>query len=416
MQNVITETRLCRKCEYDLKGLKVGGTCPECGEPIRAKRSLSAREGHMTDAPPRFVRAVVFGFALMSAGILATFVGLALTLFGVVLGPLSLLVGAAAYPAGVVILSRPRPEPFAERENPMLDSAKFRTGVRVAAGFWAGALSLVAIGGLVAISGSPGVGSGFMLAGGLVGVGALIGLVPTSIFIAELEFWMSDDDGGWQLRGAAWCMMIFGVLAVPLALFMPLFAFMAALVVFGAAFVLFRHIIGCVTQARWVLRYQEQKEGQAERITERLRDRTERGGTVAGSTPCLECGYELRGLPYGGRCPECGASYADRTPVPTRRPPSRRPEDDEPIALDETDTPPKGFIRSRMPSFGKVPPPPPRDDTPIPLAGDAPEADPDTDDDMQAPQPSASSEPATPPADDDAPIPLADEDDEDRRG
>lgn len=29
-------------------------------------------------------------------------------------------------------------------------------------------------------------------------------------------------------------------------------------------------------------------------------------GTVATDRPCLKCGYSLRGLKYGGRCPECG--------------------------------------------------------------------------------------------------------------
>tara|TARA_R110000782_G_scaffold13976_2_gene40901 strand:- start:3384 stop:4637 length:1254 start_codon:yes stop_codon:yes gene_type:complete len=408
MQNVITETRLCRKCEYDLKGLSVGGTCPECGEPIRAARKFNARDGQMTDAPPRFVRAVILGFALMSAGILATVGGLAMALFGLSIGPLLLLAGAGAWPAGVWILSRPRPERFAEQENPVLDSEKFRLGVRVAAGLWAGSVLLIALGVLLEAGGMTGAAKATIVLGAIAGLGGLVGLVPISIFVAELEFWMSDDSGGWQLRGAAWCMMIFGVLGVVLALLMPLFAFMSALVVVGAALVLFRHIIGCTNQARWILRYQEQKEGQAERITERLRDRTERGGTVAGSTPCLECGYELRGLPYGGNCPECGTSYADRTPIPTRRPPTRRPEDDEPIAIDESDAPPKGFIRSRMPSFGKgaaaASAPEPPDDSPIPLSGD----DPDTDDDMQAPP--SPPEPAPPTTDDDA-IPLADEDD-----
>lgn len=431
MQTVITETRLCRKCEYDLKGLKVGGNCPECGEPIRGIRKFDARDGHMTDAPPRFVRAVIGAFALMSAGILGTMAGLAFSLFGWMLGPVVLLAGAIAWPAGVWMLSRPRPERFAELENPVLDSARFRTLVRAAGVSWGGAVLLISLGVALDLSGLGGVSRVVLILGGLAGLAGLVGLVPISIFVAEVEFWMSDDSGGWQLRGAAWCMMIFGVLGVVLAFFMPLFAFMLGIVVIGAALVLFRHIISCTNQARWVLRYQNQKEGQAERITERLRDRTERGGTVAGSTPCLGCGYELRGLPFGGRCPECGLSYADRTPIPTRRPPVRRPEDETPIAIDESDAPPLAFIRARMPSFGKAPPPPDdADDDPIPLSGDDPgpdpdrdhdpDHDPDTDDDLQTPPgqtpPSAPPSPATgppPSGPDDTgdPIPLADEDD-----
>jgi hypothetical protein len=38
-------------------------------------------------------------------------------------------------------------------------------------------------------------------------------------------------------------------------------------------------------------------------------------GPDATSRPCLRCGYELRGLPSDGRCPECGLSVA-RSAVP----------------------------------------------------------------------------------------------------
>ncbi|MCL4211701.1 MAG: hypothetical protein KJZ68_13685 [Phycisphaerales bacterium] len=34
--------------------------------------------------------------------------------------------------------------------------------------------------------------------------------------------------------------------------------------------------------------------------------RSGRGRTVEGDFPCRSCGYNLRGLPYGSRCPECG--------------------------------------------------------------------------------------------------------------
>jgi predicted Zn-ribbon and HTH transcriptional regulator len=401
------ESRPCRKCGYDLKGLRVGNLCPECGQTIRlAPKPVNARAGTMTDADPRYVRLILAGFATMSAGILLSIFGFVISLFYPIFGAAALLLGAAAWAAGVWIISQPRPADFAELENPILDATRSRLTVRVAAALWAAfvVLNLVAR----VASGVSFLGPTLDIGAGIAGLAAFVGLIPISIFVAELEFWMSDDTGGWQLRGAAWMMVIFGALAMVLTVAgSPFLAFWALLIVAVAAAILFWHIIGCVTQARWVLRYQTENEGRAERISQRVRDRTERGGTVAGSMPCLECGYELRGLPYGGRCPECGESYADRTPLPFHRAlVVKRPGEDDPIDLDHDDHAPIQIIQSKPPAFSKsserrapgdkppagltpedhaepirIPPPPTDtdDDTPIPLAGD------DEPDDLQEP-------------------------------
>lgn len=399
-QQTIMKTRPCRKCGYDLIGLEVGGKCPECGEPIRAvRKSRGPREGTMTDAPPAYVKGVLVGFALMSAGVMGGMAGVVLSLFGW-LGAVVLVLASAAWFAGVWVISRPRPPEFAELENPILDAPRSRLAVRLAGGAWP--VFEVLLLAAVAASSLGVVGGALAVLAGLAGLAAFVGLITISVYVAEIEFWMSDDTGGWQLRGAAWMMTIFGVLSVVLFWFAPLFGFMCAVVVLVGAFILMLHIVGCVSQARWVLRYQQQNEGRAERVTERLRDRAERGGTVAGSTPCLECGYELRGLPHGGRCPECGTSYADLTPFPMMPRPVR---DETPIEIDETG--PVQTIRPAVQHFsGKKPGP--VDETPIPLAGD----DGDLPEDLQDPTPSRPEAPPEP-ADDDGVIPL-DGDDEDR--
>lgn len=394
------ESRPCRKCGYDLKGLRVGNLCPECGETIRlAPKPVNVRAGTMTDADPRYVRLIIAGFGAMSAGILLSLFGFVIGWFSAIFGGATLLAGAAAWVAGIWIISQPRPHEFAELNNAILDAARSRITVRVAAGLWG--LFVVFSLASQASTGVSVLGPTLDVAAGIAGLAAFAGLIPISIFVAELEFWMSDDTGGWQLRGAAWMMVIFGALAMILTVIAsPFFAFWAFLVVAVAAGILFWHILGCVTQARWVLRYQVQNEGRAERISQRVRDRTERGGTVAGSMPCLECGYELRGLPYGGRCPECGESYAEHTPLPIHRPfAAKRPGEDDPIDLDLDEHAPIQIIQSKPAAFGK----PASDTTPSekPRTGLTPE---DHTESIRIPPPPA--------ADDDAPIPLAGDEDE----
>lgn len=424
MQNqVITESRPCNKCGYDLVGLTVGGLCPECGAPIRAKRrAIGPREGTMTDAPPAYVKKIMSGFAMMSFGVLGALVGLVVSVFGAGVGQGFVLLASGLWLGGVWAITGPRPGDFAELENPILDAPRTRLLVRVAGGMWPLFLLLVIGAGFA--SDVSILGPTLRVLSGIAGLLAFVGLIPISIYVAELEFWMSDDTGGWQLRGAAWAMTIFGALAMVLFLIVPFFGFWAMVVVLVAGAVLLRHIFGCVTQAKWVLRYQKQNEGRSERISQRLRDRAERGGTVAGDTPCLSCGYNLRGLPYGGRCPECGESYADLTPFPVLPDPVK---DETPIEVDESGV--TQTIRPAVTHIGKRPAPPPKDDSPIPLSGDEePEAgerpvpadlDEDQPEDFQDPP-----EPGDPdPADretagtdaDDAPIPLEGEDEDARR-
>lgn len=400
---VITESRPCPGCEYDLKGLRIGGHCPECGQLIRAKRkSYGPREGTMTDAPPAYVKRVGLGFTLMSVGIALTLLGVPLSCFVRHALLVTTLLGSLAWIAGVVIVSMPRPPEFAEQQNPILDTPKWRTGVRTAAAMWPLFLTCAILAVLTQTAGM--LGTMFLIATGLAGVASFVGLIPISIYVAEMEFWMSDDTGGWQLRGAAWLILVFGILFLITTVAVPFLAFWCALVLVVATIILGWHIVGCASQTRWVLRYQEQNAGRAERITERLRDRSERGGTVAGATPCLECGYDLRGLPFGGHCPECGASYADRTPFPVL--PTRK-KNEAPIEIDQSG--PVQTIRPAVQHIGK--PPPPKDDSPIPLDGDE-----DLPEDLQDPPPRpAAPPPSNPPRrpetpDDDGPIPLADDD------
>lgn len=348
-QSIITDKRACEKCDYELRGLRVGGNCPECGTPIRAKRkSFGAREGNLTDAPPRYIRGLRLGFTLMAGAI-------ALSIFGAVAGTMSFALGfiaalaaSALWLVGVFQISKPRPPEFAEREEPILDGERMRTIVRACGAVWvfyvlfAGGHDALVL--AAAKGGGNGILEGLMLGlRVLAGVGAYLSLIPMCIYVSEMAFWMSDDAGGWRLRGAAWAMAVFGTLQLLMqgmaamgADFLMLFVFWCAVIVLIADVVFGLAIIGCARMAGYALSYQAQIEGRQERITQRLNDRTSRGGTVSGDMECRGCGYNLRGLPNGGKCPECGTSYADITPMAIIPPRQRRPEDEAPIELDET--------------------------------------------------------------------------------
>lgn len=64
--NVLTDTRPCIKCGYNLLGLEISGKCPECATPV--ERSLRGDLLAYSDAT--YLRALLRGVTLIMAGIL----------------------------------------------------------------------------------------------------------------------------------------------------------------------------------------------------------------------------------------------------------------------------------------------------------------------------------------------------------
>lgn len=60
---MITDDRACRACGYNLRGLAVGGACPECGAPIRLSNAKDEELAAMPKAVIRRVRRGVFALA-----------------------------------------------------------------------------------------------------------------------------------------------------------------------------------------------------------------------------------------------------------------------------------------------------------------------------------------------------------------
>lgn len=70
---MISQPRPCVRCGYELKGLKTGGRCPECGTPIRSE-ILRGVPG-MTEAPLPYLRELAFGAKACAAGMTVMMVG-----------------------------------------------------------------------------------------------------------------------------------------------------------------------------------------------------------------------------------------------------------------------------------------------------------------------------------------------------
>ncbi|MFK7883464.1 MAG: hypothetical protein AB8F26_04685 [Phycisphaerales bacterium] len=412
---VIMDSRSCRGCGYELRGLRTGRNCPECGELIRSRpKTFNAREGTLSDADPAYVELLRWGFVLMSVGIgvaiFSVFAGIRNELMGSGLSVLA----SGAWCGGIWIVSRPRPPVFAELNEAVLDNPRMQLLIRACGAVWVAYALISAAHGALASAGPGGAAGGAAVAApgllenvllGLkvvIGLGAYLSLIPMCIFVGDMAFWMSNDSGGWRLRAAAWVMAVFGVISIVMGglsavgmSYLALFGFFASILVFGAAVVFGWSVLECARMASFVLSYQENVHGRTERITKRLMDQTENGGTVAGDMDCRGCGYNLRGLPNGGQCPECGTSYADVTPMPIRPDRVRSPEEDAPIDLDESGEllpiiarTPSINPDARAESLGghRQQIPPIDDDKPIPLAmgtGSFPDPGEDLPEDLQ---------------------------------
>lgn len=62
---VILEDTECRRCSYNLKGLKRGGSCPECGTPISSAGGGIARDSSLVTAPPEYLRGLAWAARVM---------------------------------------------------------------------------------------------------------------------------------------------------------------------------------------------------------------------------------------------------------------------------------------------------------------------------------------------------------------
>jgi hypothetical protein len=302
--HIIMTDRPCGRCGYNLKGLKSGAVCPECGTPSTRAGGANRLNDCLADAPLFYLRSLIFGLVTM---ILGSIGGVLIFIFAP--APARALLLAAAtiiWWIGVFIVTSPRtPGPNAVRD-PVLDSSRLRLANRIIQASWILA-GIVWIGlGPVA---SPAL-TVILLAAILPLIG-LFGIVPLAVNLSALADWAADSSLADRFRAAAWAIAAFGSLvliglilsavAVVLTGFLAL-SFSAAILVLILAQLLFvaslLQLIVTVQSSINNARFAHQRE-------RRRVDRLKHGHTDP-ERFCPQCDYSFQGLPTLAPCPECG--------------------------------------------------------------------------------------------------------------
>jgi hypothetical protein len=371
----ISTDRECDHCGYNLRGLPEGGKCPECGAPIRSIKRKSS--GTMSEeAPTRFIRRLQIGFSLASVAILGlvvvpiflgVFSGMMGISSGIIYWATSLLNFGAPFiwVLGIWIITAERPNRKQIVPDKVLDDDRFRMVVRVMSAAWPiYQLAAMALGAVNAsATPSPVLTIPLSIVLFISGTIAWIGLMPTCVYFAELGYWASHDHLAQRLRSTAWVMAVFGTLTVVLTAIGALniapssaasiASIFTIIMVIIAVIVFLLTVIQLGTVMKWVIKHQQLAAGSAERVRTRIEHDSMPPSTVVTDLRCLQCKYDLEGLPFGGLCPECGESYADRTPMPILDPANMHLDRDESVIdVEEGDN--RGiYFNQELDAFGK---------------------------------------------------------------
>ncbi|MBO6514771.1 MAG: hypothetical protein JJ974_12480 [Phycisphaerales bacterium] len=396
---------VCDSCGYSLQGLPMGSKCPECGS-VRGSNSSSSTNKHDTtmsaQAPAWFVKRLRAGFYLCMLSIFAAIGGPAIVGYaattGTALFPVSLAVLIAvsfSWTAGIWLITRPRTGIGTVLPDAVLDNTTLVKAIRIMSIAWpvwilltvTATLSVINPNGTAAQIMGTANPVFFTVVATTAGLIAWVSLIPSCIYFAELSYWASDDRLVGRLRGTAWVMTVSGIATVicellilsnlPIAQPARFVNLWATIISVLATIHLFYCMFRMSSLLSWVLSHQRRTANKHERISARIQN--EMNQTSGANMSCDECGYNLKGLPFAGNCPECGTAYGDSTQFPIRDPARDQPKQQSAIDIAEST---HGDIRHRRSigtplEDGPTPPPPnpnrklDDDNDPIPLAGDA---------------------------------------------
>ncbi len=231
-QDTIAEDRLCPGCEYNLRGLRVGDRCPECGVPISGVRPRGT-DDKILSVPMSYLQGLSASATglMLSGPLLLVCITLLVFLWhhaeAVIIAAFLLLAGAV-WAISSYLLCKPRilakvPEDAARQTSFIL-----RTGARGTQALWpAGAAMLLQ--GLHAFHQSAkaflptSVGTQiFVLLGCLLLCIAIVGSGLLCVWMASLADWAKDHDLAGKLRGAGLGVSLAGPLSVGCFLLSPL--------------------------------------------------------------------------------------------------------------------------------------------------------------------------------------------------
>lgn len=206
---LITTDRLCDQCRYNLKGLPSNGKCPECGRPIRGRRSKRFVDS-MVDAPAFYLKTLTLGIVVMAVfSIVSAFA------FSAVKGGLSLIAvgvagaGSLGWWLGVYITTAPRVFSETMTRDELLDSNWLRMTNRGMQAAW----MVSAVAWLLAIRGTgPAAQFAELGARGAELIG-LFGLAPLAVQLSSLANWAGDTGLSERFKISAWLMGFCGIFA-----------------------------------------------------------------------------------------------------------------------------------------------------------------------------------------------------------
>ena len=296
---VILEDRPCRKCEYNVRGLRWGEPCPECGTPITARSGRGKRYPPLTDIDLRvlrryrvaFVALVVSGFVIVSPQLLdIVFLVIAAMGFqisgtlvdtGLAIASVVALLAALAWPACVWVITTPRPVHDTRggpKEWRTLRLVSRLSQVALPVGI--GIAIASAVYEQVSLAPSAALVSVLSIAASAVLAAVAVGWIPFAIYLSLLADWAADQHLADRLRGASWFMAVgtlLLVVGIPLAAagvyLGTLLAIFGGLATAGASIYGALQVTALGSEMKWAMINNRAAEARAERRAERERRR-----------------------------------------------------------------------------------------------------------------------------------------------